>query len=62
MKAFLQNAKNKRGQALVEYALILALISIVSISVLTAFGANLAHLYSTINSQLANAIAVAVHG
>lgn len=33
-------AKREEGQALVEYALILALISVVAISALTAIGVN----------------------
>ena len=41
-----------RGQTLVEYALILAFVSIVAVSVLINLGANTTKLYSTIDSQL----------
>ena len=42
----------KLGQTLVEYALILAFISVVAISVLLALGKNVTSVFSTINSQL----------
>lgn len=42
----------KRGQTLVEYAIILALISIVAIVVLQSLGTKVTQLYSTINSRI----------
>ena len=45
--------KNKKGQTLVEYALILALISVVAIAVLSALGGGISKTFSTISSQLA---------
>lgn len=45
--------KKKNGQTLVEYALILAFISVVTISVLISLGSHLKATYSTIASQIA---------
>jgi Flp pilus assembly pilin Flp len=47
--------RNCSGQTLVEYALILAFIVIVSIGVLVSTGTSLRGLYSTISSQVARA-------
>jgi len=44
---------NKRGQTLVEYALILAFISVVAISVLISLGGQVKGVFSTVTSQLA---------
>jgi len=44
-----------RGQTLVEYALILAFISVVAISILINLGTNLRAVYTTIDSQVARA-------
>ena len=54
-KSALRNLKSKKGQTLVEYALILAFISVVAISVLIALGHNVQAVFSTINSQLQQA-------
>jgi Flp pilus assembly pilin Flp len=43
----------KKGQTLVEYALILALISVVAISVLIRLGNQVKSVFTTITSQLA---------
>ena len=53
----MNSMKNKRkrqakGQTLVEYALILAFISVVAISVLLNIGKTIRSVFSTINSQL----------
>ena len=40
------------GQALVEYALILALIAVVSIVVLQAMGLNISRVFDKVNTQL----------
>jgi len=52
VRRILCHHKNRRGQTLVEYALILAFISVVAISTLMALGANVTSVFSTINSQL----------
>jgi Flp pilus assembly pilin Flp len=43
----------KRGQGLVEYALLLVLISIASIAILSALGSNISVLYSVSNVMVA---------
>jgi Flp pilus assembly pilin Flp len=48
----MKNRKSKKGQTLVEYALILAFISVVAISVLINVGNTIRSVFSTINSQL----------
>ncbi len=45
----------RRGQTLVEYALILAFISVVAISVLASLGQNVKSTFSKITSTLASA-------
>ncbi len=47
--------RNKRGQTLVEYALILAFVSVVAISVLINLGKQIKGVFTTISSQLAYA-------
>ena len=42
----------RRGQTLVEYALILAIISVTAISVLISVGKTIKGVYSMINSQI----------
>ena len=42
----------ERGQGLVEYAIILALVAIVVIAVMRLMGPKLGNTYSTINSSL----------
>jgi Flp pilus assembly pilin Flp len=42
----------KRGQTLVEYAIILALVSTLAISVLIGLGRNTQSIYSMINSNI----------
>lgn len=48
----LQSRKSKKGQTLVEYALILAFISVVAISVLIRLGDEVKTIFTTISSQL----------
>jgi len=55
MKKLLRQLKSKKGQTLVEYALILAFISIVAIAVLIALGNRVKGVFTTITSQLAYA-------
>jgi pilus assembly protein Flp/PilA len=45
---------NDEGQALVEYALVLALIAIVTIGTLEALGGDISHLLSRVGSQMAS--------
>ena len=52
-KNALRRMKSKKGQTLVEYALILAFISVVAISVLIALGNQVKSVFTTITSQLA---------
>jgi Flp pilus assembly pilin Flp len=42
----------EEGQALVEYALLLSLIAIVSVAVLTALGTNVSTIFSDINANI----------
>jgi Flp pilus assembly pilin Flp len=54
-KTVLRRLKSKKGQTLVEYALILAFIAVVAISVLLALGKTVTATFSQINSQIAAA-------
>jgi len=49
-----QENKNEKGQGLVEYALILVLVSIVVIGALLILGPAIGNIFSTINSTLQN--------
>jgi pilus assembly protein Flp/PilA len=42
----------EEGQALVEYALILALIAVLSIAILQALGLNVSRIFDKVNTQL----------
>ena len=44
--------ERESGQALVEYALILALIAVVSILILQALGLNVSRVFNSVNTQL----------
>ena len=48
----LRRMKSRKGQTLVEYALILAFISVVAISVLIALGGKVTQVFSSITSQI----------
>jgi Flp pilus assembly pilin Flp len=52
-KAALRRVKSKKGQTLVEYALILAFISVVAITVLVSLGNQIQGIFTTISSQIA---------
>ena len=52
-KAARRRMMSKKGQTLVEYALILAFISVVAISVLIRLGNEVKVIFTTITSQLA---------
>ena len=51
----LRRLKSKKGQTLVEYALILAFISVVAISVLSTLGTQVTAVFTSITKQLAYA-------
>ena len=53
-QAALRPFRSRKGQTLVEYALILAFISVVAISVLLTLGKTVMGVFSTIDSQLVN--------
>ncbi len=55
MKSIHKRRSRRRGQTLVEYALILAFISVVAISVLINLGNTVKAVFSKVNSQLAAA-------
>jgi len=50
--AYLSLRDREDGQAMVEYALLLSLIAIVSIGILTAMGTNVSKIFSKINHGL----------
>ena len=55
MRAYLAVAAlrdREEGQALVEYALLLALIAVVSIGILTTLGNSVSSIFSQINAKL----------
>jgi pilus assembly protein Flp/PilA len=56
MKKF-QRRKNRKGQTLVEYALILAFISVVAISVLISLGRQITGTFSRITTTMSSGIA-----
>jgi Flp pilus assembly pilin Flp len=55
MKTLFGRSKSKSGQTLVEYALILAFISVIAISVLISLGQAIRGTYTKISSSLASA-------
>jgi Flp pilus assembly pilin Flp len=55
MKRLFYEVKRERGQTLVEYALILAFISVVAISVLISLSTAVHGVYTKISSSLASA-------
>jgi pilus assembly protein Flp/PilA len=49
-------ARREEGQALVEYALILGLISVVAIALLSAVGTDVSQILSKVSTALASAV------
>jgi Flp pilus assembly pilin Flp len=49
------SSRSRKGQTLVEYALIIAFLSVVAISVLLNLGRTITAVFSKVNSQLAAA-------
>jgi pilus assembly protein Flp/PilA len=53
LRASLDELRDREdGQALVEYALLLALVAIVSIAVLTVLGTKVSHIFSKISNSV----------
>ena len=49
----LRRRKSRRGQTLVEYGMILALISVVAIALLIGLSGQIQNIFTTISSQIA---------
>ena len=49
---FLTRTRNEKGQTMVEYALILALIAVVCAAVITGLGKNAKSTFTSINTSL----------
>jgi pilus assembly protein Flp/PilA len=56
MMARLQTADAEEGQGMVEYALILALVSVVAITILMGLGTNVKAVFSSASSALGSAV------
>jgi pilus assembly protein Flp/PilA len=54
--ALRDRVEREEGQALVEYALILALIAVVSILILQALGLNVSRVFQSVNSQISTVV------
>jgi pilus assembly protein Flp/PilA len=54
MQKFLARFRREEGQAMVEYALILALVSVVTITALGLIGTNVNAIFNAIQQALAN--------
>ncbi|MBU1109342.1 MAG: Flp family type IVb pilin [Candidatus Riflebacteria bacterium] len=50
----MKNFKNRRGQGLVEYALILVLVAVVIVAILTLMGPQIAEIFNSINEKIEN--------
>ena len=50
-EALMRRLERQEGQALVEYALILALIAVVSIAILQSLGLNVKRVFTSVNSS-----------
>ena len=53
-EALVSRLERQEGQALVEYALILALIAVVSIAILQSLGLNVKRVFTSVNSSLSS--------
>lgn len=52
------NLKNRRGQGMTEYIIIVALIAIAAIGVITTFGNDIRHIFDASNDALSGNTAV----
>jgi len=59
MKRLSPPAKSRKGQTLVEYALILAFISLVAVSIMITLGTAIHGLYTSITSNITSGISSA---
>ena len=48
-------ARDEEGAAMVEYAILLGLIAIVSIGIITSLGVSVSKVFNTINTSMSNA-------
>jgi len=53
-EALMSRLERQAGQALVEYALILALIAVVSIAILQSLGLNVKRVFTSVDSSLSS--------
>ena len=53
-EALMSRLERQEGQALVEYALILALIAVVSIAILQTLGLNVKRVFTSVDSSLSS--------
>ena len=53
-EALMRRLERQEGQALVEYALILALIAVVSIAILQSLGLNVKRVFTSVNPSLSS--------
>lgn len=56
MRTWFASMRKEDGQALVEYALILALVSIASIAILTTVGADVGNVLTAVSTALQGAL------
>ncbi len=54
-KKMLSFFKKEKGASMVEYAVMLALITVVSLAVITSLGISVSTTFNTVNSSLSNA-------
>lgn len=55
MKKFLAKLSSKKGQGMIEYVIIMALLVIAAIGVLTALGKTMKNKFNTVQEELENA-------
>ena len=59
METLLWRRRARRGQGLVEYALIIGLVSIVIVAILTSMGGSISGMFSNQNTTLSSAFSSA---